>query len=267
MEVIVRSRSAHPKSMHPSAPLCAPRGDRSVKGRGFTLMDLMVSITIIAVLIGLLLPSISKINETTRRVICRSNMRQVSIGVSMYAQDNSQFLPRSQFVTSSGRGGRAASTVLMRSDESGGTRAPRASDYDGLGRLFAREYINAPKVFYCPSSAGQNTFAKFAPQWAGKPGVINGNFQFRGTMADGSRILNTQNEFAMGALISDSLVSIAEFSHKTGLNVMRGDLSVSWLEDSEKKIIAQISKAGNRDRIVDDTWPIMDQALGFYENK
>lgn len=230
-------------------------------------MDLMVSITIIAVLIGLLLPSISKINETTRRVICRSNMRQVAIGVSMYAQDNSQFLPRSQFVTSTGRGGRAASTLLMRSDESGGTRAPRVSDYDGLGRLFSREYINAPKVFYCPSHAGQNSFTRFAPQWAGKPGSINGNFQFRGTMADGSRILNTQNEAAMGALISDSLVSVTEFSHKSGLNVMRGDLSVNWLEDSEKRIIAQISKPGNRDRVVDDTWPIMDQALGLYENK
>lgn len=253
--------------MHANAPVCALRGDRSNAARGFTLMDLMVSITIIAVLIGLLLPSISKINETTRRVICRSNMRQVSIGVSMYAQDNSQFLPRSQFVTSTGRGGKAASTLQMRSDESGGTRAPRPGDYDGLGRLFAREYINAPKVFYCPSYSGPNTFSRFAPQWAGKPGMINGNFQFRGTMSDGSRILNTQNEAAMGALISDALTSLAEFGHKSGLNVMRGDLSVSWLEDSDKRIVTQIGKVGNRDRIVDDAWPIMDQALGLYEGK
>lgn len=230
-------------------------------------MDLMVSIVIITILIGLLLPSISKVHETTRRVICRSNMRQVSIGVSMYAQDNSQFLPRSQFVTTSGKGGKAASTLTMRLDESGGTKLPRPSDYDGLGLLFVREYINAPKVFYCPSHSGNNSFARFAPQWAGKPGVINGNYQFRGTMADGSRLLNTQNEAAMGALISDAVISAAEFSHRSGLNVMRGDLSVSWLADNQKKIIAQISKVGNKDKIVDETWPILDAALGMYENK
>lgn len=235
--------------------------------RAFTIVDLMVSIVIISVLIGLLLPSISKINETTRRVICRSNMRQVSIGVSMYAQDNAQFLPRSQYVSNSGKGGRAALTVNMRLDESGGTRAPRLTDYDGLGLLFSREYINAPKVFYCPSHAGSNTFAKFAQQWAGRPGAITGNYQFRGAMADGSRLLNTQNEAALGALISDSLVSAQDFSHKSGLNVMRGDLSVNWLADDQKKIITQITKVGNKDKNVDDTWPIMDAALGLLEIK
>lgn len=272
MEVIVRLRAAQLRSVHENALLGAPRDHRAISApdtarRAFTIIDLMVSIVIIAILIGLLLPSISKINETTRRVICRSNMRQVSIGVSMYAQDNSQFLPRTQYVSTGGKGGRAALTITMRLDESGGTKAPRAIDYDGLGLLFAREYINAPKVFYCPSHAGTNAFSKFAPQWAGKPGAINGNYQFRGSMADGSRLLNTQNEAAMGALISDSLVSAAEFSHKAGLNVMRGDLSVNWLADDGKKLIAQINKTGNKDKNVEDTWPIMDQALGLYADK
>lgn len=263
MEVTVRLRAAQLRTVSGNALLSAPRDRRAA----FTLIDLMVSIVIIAILIGLLLPSIAKINETTRRVICRSNMRQVSIGVSMYAQDNSQFLPRTQYVSTTGSGGRAALTVSMRLDESGGTKAPKATDYDGLGLLFVREYINAPKVFYCPSHAGNNSFAKFAPQWAGKPGAINGNYQFRGAMADGARVLNTQNEAAAGALISDSLISAAEFSHKSGLNVMRGDLSVSWLADDSKKLIAQVSKAGNKDKNVQDTWPIMDQALGLYADK
>lgn len=229
---------------------------------GFTLIDLLVSIFIIGILIGLLLPSIAKINEATRRVICRSNMRQVSIGVSMYAQDNFQFLPRSQFVSSAGSG-RAASTTTMRLDESGGTRAPRLSDYDGLGLLFSREYLLAPKIFYCPSHKGANPFSKFAAQWAGRPGAILGNYQFRGTMADGSRVLKTAGDASAGALISDSLSSVQDFSHAYGLNVMRGDLSVTWLADNDKRIVNMISRAGNRDRIVSDTWPIMDDAMGM----
>ncbi|MBX3388504.1 MAG: type II secretion system protein [Phycisphaeraceae bacterium] len=228
----------------------------------FTLIDLMVSIVIIAVLIGLLLPSIAKINEATRRVMCRSNMRQVSIGVSMYAGDNLQFLPRSQFVSSLGSG-RASSTTTLRVDESGGTRAPQLSDYDGLGLLYSREYLLAPKIFYCPSNKGTNTFSKFAPQWAKQPGPIIGNFQYRGTMADGNRLLNVSTDAAVGALISDALTSVQDFSHASGLNVMRGDLSVTWLADNDKKIITMISRAGNKDKNVGDTWPIMDEAMGM----
>lgn len=228
----------------------------------FTMIDLMVSILIIAILIGLLLPSIAKINEATRRVMCRSNMRQVSIGVSMYAGDNIQFLPRSQFVSALGSG-RASSTTTLRVDESGGTRAPQPSDYDGLGLLYSREYLLAPKIFYCPSNKGANTFSKFAPQWAKQPGSIIGNFQYRGTMADGTRILNVTTDAAAGALISDALTSVQDFSHVSGLNVMRGDLSVTWLADNEKKIVSMISRAGNKDKNVSDTWPIMDQAMGM----
>ena len=241
----------------------AHRKVRAVAPRAaFTLIDLLVSIFIIGILIGLLLPSIAKINEATRRVICRSNMRQVSIGVSMYASDNLQFLPRSQFVSSAGSG-RASSTTTMRLDESGGTRAPRASDYDGLGLLFSREYLLAPKIFYCPSHKGANPFSKFSAQWAGRPGSIVGNYQFRGTMADGSRLLNVSGDGATGALISDALTSVQDFSHSYGLNVMRGDLSVTWLPDNDKRIINTIARLGNRDRNVSDTWPIMDEAMGM----
>lgn len=217
---------------------------------------------IIGILIGLLLPSIAKINEATRRVMCRSNVRQVSIGVSMYASDNLQFLPRSQFVSSAGAG-RAASTTTMRIDESGGTRAPKPNDYDGLGLLYSREYLLAPKIFYCPSHKGDNPFSKYAKQWANDPGAIVGNYQFRGAMADGTRLLNTSSDAAGGALISDSLTSLQDFSHKSGLNVMRGDLSVTWLADSDKRIVTMISRLGNRDRNVNDTWPIMDEAMGM----
>lgn len=216
---------------------------------------------IIGILIGLLLPSIAKINEATRRVICRSNMRQVSIGVSMYAQDNFQFLPRSQFVSSAG--GRAASTTTMRIDESAGTRV-RPTDYDGLGLLFSREYLLAPKIFYCPSHKGANPFSKYAAQWAGKPGVIVANYQFRGAMADGSRVLNVAGDASAGALISDAITSVQDFSHNYGLNVMRGDLSVTWLADNDKRIVNMIARAGNRDRNVSDTWPIMDEAMGMF---
>jgi prepilin-type N-terminal cleavage/methylation domain-containing protein len=59
---------------------------------GFTLIELLVVIAIIAVLASLLLPALSKAKEGARSAKCKSNMRQVTLGLLMYAGDNSDYL-------------------------------------------------------------------------------------------------------------------------------------------------------------------------------
>lgn len=75
---------------HPGRP--ASLGKRA---RGFTLIELLVVIAIIALLLGVLLPSLGRAREQARKIACLSNMRQMGVAVSAYLLDSDYRLPPS----------------------------------------------------------------------------------------------------------------------------------------------------------------------------
>lgn len=61
--------------------------------RGFTLIELLVVIAIIAILAAILFPVFAQAREAARKTSCLSNLKQVGLGIMMYAQDADEMLP------------------------------------------------------------------------------------------------------------------------------------------------------------------------------
>ena len=64
--------------------------------RGFTLMELLIVITIIMVLMGLVFPAVNMVRKQANTVKCSSNMRQIALAIEVYRQNHDDGFPGPQ---------------------------------------------------------------------------------------------------------------------------------------------------------------------------
>ncbi len=112
--------------------------NRSGRSGGFTLVELLVVITIIGILVGMLLPAVQSVREAARRTSCANNLKQLGIGSLNYESSFGHF-PRANFGKN-----RTTATTLMYYIENNTVAEKLEGDIDinTLGPL---------SIFICPS--------------------------------------------------------------------------------------------------------------------
>ena len=93
-EPLNRGDKAPPPARRPRSRVTGPRRPAST---GFTLVELLVAIGVIAVLIGLLLPAVQAAREAARKAACQSNLRQLALAMQSYESVHSSFPIGHQF--------------------------------------------------------------------------------------------------------------------------------------------------------------------------
>ncbi len=186
-----------------------------MKRQGFTLIELLVVIAIIAILAAILFPVFARAREKARQTSCLSNVKQLMLGVHMYAQDFDEYFVSSWY--------------------SGGLAYPGLYQWDGA----ITPYIKNTQIFRCPSVPTQSRGYAINVCYYGGSGVsgISANSPYGKPMAyiqDASGtifLIDHTGGFEYGwQYISNQWTTYTNWTnrHNEGLNVGFCDGHAKW---------------------------------------
>lgn len=143
----------------------------SMQREAFTLIEVLVVVSIIALLLAILLPSLKEARVQSRRTVCRSQIHQLMIGLGLYQADYKGKFPHYQLLPGEG----ATDGMALWINGVGPTR---------LGILFPKYVGKSGDVFYCPDASNNELISKAGDKypWANYGKNIDwayGSYEYR----------------------------------------------------------------------------------------
>lgn len=160
------------------------------KKNGFTLVEILIVIAIIAILAGMLLPALSGARERARRTTCLNNLKQIMAAYEMYAEDYFENYPAK---------GQAIYTSIY------------------------PEFIKTPQTFWCPSTISRGIRQPNeinSSNW-------NDSYSFVFGLTTGNNCPNPVPVISDRGIFVGSAANYG--NHKYGMNVQYLDGSASWV--------------------------------------
>lgn len=229
-----------PASLLRARPTRIGRGvavqSRLLAARAFTILELLVVISVVAILTAILMPALARVREAGERMQCASNMRQVACAIIDYSDDHRDRLPALDYT--------AQHAMVQRFGEAMALSDATGRKADGLGRLVLGKnggYLGDPRVLYCPCHRGDHPFSRYEAQLTARTPTGFGetvfcNYHYRGTIDPVTMELLPRDVRPDLVLLVDGLRSRRDFSHVLGTNRLKADGSVDWHADTANAI-------------------------------
>lgn len=199
---------------------------RNARG-GFTLVDFLVIVAVLAVLIAVLLPALAGPKHHKPGLRCSNNLKQVSLAFRQWGLDNNDKLPMEVSVTNGGA-----------------MEAAIAGDLATVFRVMSNE-LSTPKILFCPEDKRRiqaTTFSKAAPDGGIAQGVYFSNSSnasyFVNLNSDSSTpqmLLLGDDNWLVGGKATISGVAIKGVAVKPGILSLWTNTPVAWSEARHDK--------------------------------
>ena len=176
-----------------------------MKKHPFTLTELLVVISIIAILAGLMLPALNRSRISALATACSSNLKQVGASFTLFANDNEDKLPPADFGGTLGTPGKQSTSEDALLQSTGDTRP-------WYGELARKKYLDkAPfadarktdrTVVNCPVLSGNN------------PGAFNAYGVPKGTATYGTQVGSSDIYYRIRTEMDSSFALAADSAYK-----------------------------------------------------